>query len=510
MSTMHKQHQRWGWQVRAGVLVAGALVAVACSSGESILDAGLPPPDTVPVPPTAGPDGSVATTIPATTTTTPLADLPPCPVEALEEASGTVELTFWHGMNNELEDALTELTNEYNAGQDKVRVTLQNQGGYNETIDKYFQSGPGGRPEIVQMPEYMVQQTADSDSTVPIGACFEATGFDDAAFLPRALNAYQTGGVQWSMPFNVSNPILYYNKKIFEDAGLDPEKPPQTLKELRQYSKKIVDSGAARFGIAFDTGQDNGGGWFLEQWFSKGKELFADNANGRSAPATQVMYNNDFGVELLTEVQSLVADGLAVNVGANPSGQDSFLKLADQENPAAMTIGTSAALGTIKVVLDGGLIPGLTSDQFGIGPMPGPDEQPGVLVGGASLHIVADQGDAEAAASWDYIQHLVTAEAQSFWASKTGYVPVRTDALDLQPLKKTYRDDPRFKVAYDQLTASSDDPSSSGPVIGPLREIRAVNSDAVSAIFGGADVAATLEEAAAQSNRLIRNYNARN
>ena len=80
----------------------------------------------------------------------------------------------------------------------------------------------------------------------------------------------------------------------------------------------------------------------------------------------------------------------------------------------------------------------------------------------------------------------------------------------LQPLKKTYRDDPRFKVAYDQLTASSDDPSSSGPVIGPLREIRAVNSDAVSAIFGGADVAATLEEAAAQSNRLIRNYNARN
>ncbi|MDQ3738319.1 MAG: ABC transporter substrate-binding protein [Actinomycetota bacterium] len=504
-----RRHRLKGWRGRAAVLVSSALIAAACSSGESILDAGLSP-ETVPVPPTAGPDGSVPTTIPATTTTTPLADLPPCPQEALEEASGTVELTFWHAMTNELEDALVELTDGYNASQDQVRVTLQNQGGYNEAIDKYFQSGVGGRPEIVQMPEYMVQQVADSESTVPIGACMEDTGFDDSAFLPRALNAYQTGGVQWSMPFNVSNPILYYNKTMFEEAGLDPEKPPQTLTELRQYSQQIVDSGAAGFGIAFDTGQDNGGGWFLEQWFAKGKELFADNANGRSAPATQVMYNNDFGVELLTEVQSLVADGLAVNVGANPSGQDSFLKLADRENPAAMTIGTSAALGTIKVVLDGGLIPDLTSEQLGIGPMPGPDEQPGVLVGGASLHIVADKGDDVAAASWDYIQHLVTAEAQSLWAARTGYVPVRTDALDLQPLKRTYNEDPRFKVAYDQLTASSDDPSSSGPVLGPLREVRAVNADAVSAIFGGADVADALEEAAGQSNRLIRNYNARN
>ena len=58
-------------------------------------------------------------------------------------------------------------------------------------------------------------------------------------------------------------------------------------------------------------------------------EPYADNGNGRLAPATQVLYDGPAGVELLTEVQSLIIDGLAVNVGDNPSGQDALLKLAD-------------------------------------------------------------------------------------------------------------------------------------------------------------------------------------
>jgi len=89
-------------------------------------------------------------------------------------------------------------------------------------------------------------------------------------------------------------------------------------------------------------------------------------------------------------------------------------------------------------------------------------------------------------------------------------VPVRSDAIDLEPLRSTYDDDPRFKVAYDQLNASTEDPSAFGPVIGPLREIRATNSNAVGAILNGGDPAAELEKAASQANRLIRNYNTLN
>jgi sn-glycerol 3-phosphate transport system substrate-binding protein len=501
-----------------------ACATTACASGQSILNAGNEPtttvvvtttPTTSTVPATATPGETLppttttSTTAPPTTTTTPLAALPPCRVEALEESSEPIELVFWHGLGTTLEETLAQLTDDYNASQSRVHVQLENQGGYRQTIDKYFQSGQDSRPNIVMMPEYMLKQTADSDSIVPVGACFEASDFDATALLPRVLKAYETEGVQWAMPFNVSVPILYYNKSAFRGAGLDPEVPPSSIDDLRTYSQAIVDAGPG-VGIALDSGVDSGGGWFLEQWFAQAGQYYADNENGRVAPATRVLYDGPAGVELLTPVQALIMDGLAVTVGDNPNGQDALLRMADPAQPAAMAIASSAGLGTVISVLDGGLIPGITSTELGVGPMPGPGETRSALVGGASLYIVADKGDAATAAAWDYISYLVKPESQATWAGETGYVPVREDALDLEPLRSAYAQDPRRRVAYDELIAGAEGPAGLGPVLGPLREVRSVTAGAVAQIFGGADVQSSLSAAAAQSNALIADYAARN
>jgi sn-glycerol 3-phosphate transport system substrate-binding protein len=114
------------------------------------------------------------------------------------------------------------------------------------------------------------------------------------------------------------------------------------------------------------------------------------------------------------------------------------------------------------------------------------------------------------AAAWDFVTYLTAAQQQSQWTAATGYVPVRTDALTLDPLKTTWATDARFKVAYDQLLASPDTPTSVGPIVGPLREVRTVTAQGVAAIFGGADVATTLTNAAAQADALIADYNSRN
>ena len=87
-------------------------------------------------------------------------------------------------------------------------------------------------------------------------------------------------------------------------------------------------------------------------------ELYADNGNGRLAP-DRCSYDGPAGVELLTYVQSLINDGLAVYVGDNAGGADQLLKLADSSAPAAMALGTSAFLGTVIATLAGGLVPEL-------------------------------------------------------------------------------------------------------------------------------------------------------
>lgn len=438
-----------------------------------------------------------------------LAALAPCPTDALADADQPVEIEFWHGLNVDNEDAITAVTDAYNASQDAVVVTLQNQGGYLDTIDKYYQSSEGNRPELVMFPEYGLRQAIDSDTVIPAGACIESSGFDTSAFQPVTLQAYATEGVQWGMPFNVSNPVLYYDRTVFEEAGLDPDAPPQSLDELREMSQTIVDSGAAAYGIALESGSDSGGGWFLEQFLANLGVPYADNDNGRSAPATEVLFDGPEGVALLTEIQSLVDDGLAVYVGDNATGTDQFFKLADPVEPAAMAIGTSAGLGTVLNALGGGLFPDITRDDVGVGPLPGPSGEPSAIVGGAALYAVQGQGDAEAAAAWDFVQYLTTPEVQAEWAVATGYIPLRDDALDLEPLASTFAADARFRVAYDQLTNSTDI-AAAGPLLGPHREIRNETANAVAAILGGADVATTLTSAADTANAFLADYNARN
>ncbi len=549
---------RWG----RGLPVAFAawLAMASCASGQSILKAGNDAPATTSSS-TSTPAGGggllAATTIPLVASTVPLAattiplptvplvattiplptvgpagfagggfgrgvpaggarpaaapDIAPCPVGALDDVEEPVRITFWHALSAQASnDAIVALAEAYNASQDKVIVEVQNQNGYNEAADKFLQSSQADRPHVIQLPEYMTQQMADVNAVIPVGACIQAEGYDLAPFLPRALLAYQTGGIQWSMPFNASGPVLYYNRVMFEQAGLDPDDPPVSLEDLRAAAEQIVESGVATYGVAFDHGVDSGGGWFLEQWLARAGLPYADNQNGRQGRATEVVFDTPETVELLSFVQQMVTDGLAVDVGDNPQAFDVLLKLADTEEPAAMGIATSGGLGTVLSVVASGQIPGVTADDIGVGPMPGPGDTPAAIVGGASLYISRDKGDAEAAAAWDFIKFMVSAQNQSTWAAATGYVPVREDAITLDPLATTYADDPRFSVAYHQLTAAADDFSAVGPALGPLRQVREVTARMMATIFGGGDVQAALDDAVEQANLLIIDYNNRN
>ena len=517
----------------APVLVAAAALLAACSSGgKSIVDSGnqgtSPPSATTGAPAaasgsstsvstdsstTVGPGNTADTSaVPTTVAPVDLSKFPACPTDALASVTSPVNITVWHAMSGDiLKTGFEKLVADYNASQTKVKVNIVGQGGYEDVIDKYLQSSQGSLPDVAQMPEYMVQSIVDTKTAVPTAACIQSSGFDTSAFIPGALRAYSTGGVQWSMPFNVSDPVLFYNKKAFAKAGLDPNKPPASIAEIRSDSEQLIKSGASKFGLAVDSGFDSGGGWYIEQWFAQLGKFYADNDNGRTARATKVLYDDPVGVDLLTQLQTMIKDGLAVDVGDNSgAGYDNLLKMADTSEPAAMTIATSASLGSVIEILKGGQFPAISSDDVGVAPMPGPDGAKGAIVGGASLWITNSGNPQKIAAAWDFVKYMVGAQQQSDWSSLTGYIAVRNDARTLDPLKTTLANDPRFAVALDQLNLIADAPTSAGPILGPLREVRTVTAQGVAQIFKGADVQKSLTEAAAKADALIADYNTRN
>jgi sn-glycerol 3-phosphate transport system substrate-binding protein len=423
--------------------------------------------------------------------------LPPCNVGALAKAAGPVEITFWHGMNGENEKVLQGLVDAYNAKQAKVKVVPISQVNYETTIDKFAKASKTDRPDVVQGVDYTFQLLTDSKTIVPVQSCVNAEKFDTSDYLGGALAYFTSGGALQGLPFNVSTPVLFYDRKAFVKAGLDPDKPPTTLDDLASVAKKIKESGADTYGIAFDTGFDSGGGWVFEQYRAKANVLFADNENGRQARATKVVWNDDAQAKTMSQLQAMVKDGTAVNVGTADKFENLF-KLIDKQERAAMTVSSSAAIGAVIAALKSGP-EGFALEDLGIGPMPMPAGPGAQLVGGAALYIAKDKGDEKTAASWDFIKYLTTAESQITWSTGTGYIPVRKSAPPAGFVK----------VAFDALTSSTLTAATAGPALGPHRQIRQSSAKAVQAIYDGADVKTTLAAAEQEQNALLADYNKR-
>jgi sn-glycerol 3-phosphate transport system substrate-binding protein len=426
-----------------------------------------------------------------------------CPVDALDDADGPVSIVFWHAMNAQLGETIEALTAEYNASQDRVVVRLVNQNAYAENFDKYRTASAGDRPNVVQLEETAVQVMIDSGTALPAQACADAAGYDFGDHIPRVRSAFEVGGVLWPMPFNISNPVLYYDANAFRAAGLDPDAPPQTLEALRSAAQALVDSGAAPGGMSFDSGPSSGV-WILEQLLAKADLPMADSANGRAGIATQVQFDTAEAVEIVTWFRDMAADGLAVHTGRNETGDANFLAFLG-ERPVAMTINTSAAITSVLAQIPV-LAPAL---DLRVAPLPSlslPDEG-GVMVGGAALWITADKSDVELAASWDFVSWLNAPEQQATWSLGTGYLPIRLSAAESPAVAARWAEEPAFEVPFRQLVEGNETVASAGVVLGPHSPIREALATALDRVLlQGADPAEAVSAAAEASNAALADY----
>jgi sn-glycerol 3-phosphate transport system substrate-binding protein len=313
------------------------------------------------------------------------------------------------------------------------------------------------------------------------------------------VNYYSVNDTLWPMPFNVSNPVLYYNKAAFRNVGLDPEKPPGTFEELRAASQRIVDSsGGKQAGLALKIDA-----WYFEHWTAGAGQTYVNNGNGREARATEVTFDQKTGPEIFDFLSSMIKDRLAIST---PHGQiDHYLAVANEN--AAMTIESSAGLGTVTQLLGSGMFPNV---ELGVGPMPGLRGTGGVLVGGAALYIMKRSSPAEQEAAWRFARFLNEPDVQAEWSAGTGYVPIRKSATTREVITKRWAEVPGFKVAYDQLVQGKESVATAGPVIGDYQGTRDAVIKAIESMFkSGTAPDTALKQAAKDSNEAIEEYNTR-
>ena len=424
-----------------------------------------------------------------------------CGLDALAAADEPVTITFWHTLIRSNAEWLEAATDEFNASQDEVRVELAQQPSYQDAFTKYkagLQSGD--LPDLVQMEETTVQQMIDSRSTVPVDACIEADGYDVSTFVPRALAYYAAGGVQRAMPWAISNPILFYDKAKFAAAGLDPEKPPTTLQELRDASQALVDAGVAEHGISLKIAP-----YIYEFLLAKSGGEYVNNGNGRQARADEANFTSDPSLAILEWWDAMVDDGLALNTGSDPNNIDHLLALTNAG--AAMTIEASSAIGPIEAVLASGDFGDL---EVTTAPLPSLEGGGGVPVGDGALWLPQASSPAKRAAAWRYATFLLSPEQQAGLAVAGGYVPARTDAGDVPLLAEHWEANPAYRVAYDQLVDGPVDDATVGSLIGDYQAVRNAIRDAMIRILrNGDDPADAAGDAKAEADIAVQEYNDR-
>lgn len=410
-------------------------------------------------------------------------------------ADGKVEITFWHAMGGVNGEATEAIVKAFNESQDQIVVKSEYQGTYDDMITKLkatMQSG--GMPDVCQMYDIGTKFMADSGYAVPVEDMFASTSFDPSCVMDIITSYYTVNGKQMAMPFNVSTPMLYYNKDVFKAAGLDPEKPPKTFDEIMEYSKTIVESGAAPVGFSQAIY-----GWFFEQQIAGQGKFYANNENGRKEAATAVDFDqNGAGLKIFETWKKLLDSGYAANYGSTTA-----------DTQTAFFAGQSAIIVESTAILKNAT----NSSDFEIGtgyfPKIEDSAEGGVIIGGASLWMMDNKDDAKKDAAWKFIEFTTTPEVQATWSMSTGYFAINPAAYDTPDMKAFIEENPNFLTAINQLKDTPVNGYTAGVLSGVATESRTLFNEAMEKTYDGTYTPQEAVDFLTKSvNSAIENYNA--
>jgi multiple sugar transport system substrate-binding protein len=123
--------------------------------------------------------------------------------------------------------------------------------GWAQCQDKVTTLAAAGTPvALAYVGSRTLKEFADNELIVPI----TFTDEEKAAYYPYIMDTVTTSGKQWGIPVAFSTKALFWNKDLFKQAGLDPEKAPTTWAEELEYAKTIKEkTGIAGFGVVAKT-----------------------------------------------------------------------------------------------------------------------------------------------------------------------------------------------------------------------------------------------------------------
>ncbi|WP_112663178.1 extracellular solute-binding protein [Microvirga flavescens] len=325
-------------------------------------------------------------------------------------AASAVEIEYWQYVFDSRVKAMDQLIQKFQAANPGITVkhTTFPYAEYQTKVAATVSAGQG--PDVVQLFYGWVDGFIAGKLIQPLPKDAFPHDKIEAEFFP-IVTAMKRNGEYYGLPTAVRSLALFYNKKAFQAAGLDPNKPPQTIEEFVAAAEKTVKrDGSGNIvseGFAMDmAGQDH-------QWW---REVLVRQNGG--VPYTdndrKVAYNNEAGLKALQFYVDLQNKQKVGQLGFMDEAQAAF-----KGGLAAMTIDGTFRLGAFNAI---------KSFEWGVAELPAAN---GVRSNYASYFANAITGKAQGEkldAAKKFLAYVSSPEAMEIWLKAVGELPARRSA----------------------------------------------------------------------------------
>ncbi|KLO23009.1 ABC transporter substrate-binding protein [Marinitoga sp. 1155] len=414
-----------------------------------------------------------------------------------------VTIEFWHAMSGWRIELLKSMAEDFMKTHPNIKVNVQYTGSYRDTFNKTIAGVKAGNaPHIVQIYDIGTQAMIDGGIAVPIGDLIdEDPTIDKGAFLEQVTNYYTVDGKMYSMPFNSSTAILFYNKTMFKEVGLDPEKPPRTYDELIEYARKLqkkdANGNVVRYGLTWPTHS-----WFFEQMMAVQNAPLVNNGNGRAGVRpTEAVFNGKAGQNIFNLFKKMTDEGLLLNT--KREDWSGARQIFISQKAGMVLYSTSDVKFFVETAKENGF-------EVGTAFLPKPDlsVQGGTVIGGGSLWILKNHPKEEIDAAWEFVKWMTEPAQQIRWHLETGYFPVRKDAIEQLLAEGFYSQHPNYLTAIMELLLSKQTVNTNGAVMGVFPETREIiEKEYENVINGRKTVERALNDAAKTVTNALKRYN---
>lgn len=361
------------------------------------------------------------------------------------EAAEKTQVTFWYSITGKNGEYLVSMAEKFNATPEAVKQGIEihavSQGDYYQNATKLQSSLVSNtQPDMTLLEVAQVGEFGYSGALADLGEWFSKEEISD--YIEGLMKNSYIGGKLVAVPFNRSTPILYINKTLLREAGLD-EKGPQNWDELEAFARKLTNPEKGIYG--FSTPIDI---WFYEAGvFQQGGTIF-------NPDESEVTFNGPEGVAIVQLWQDMVKEGIM----KAPVGQDYNAWDVVNSDLASGKV----AMGQLSTASLSGLL-NTTKGKFDLGTAFLPaGKKRGVPTGGACLVILAKAPAANKKAAAAFIKYLTNTENAAAFSEASGYMPATYSAVKSERIQKLYAQYPQYEVAYRQLEYANTRPMRKG------------------------------------------------